>query len=144
MTEFWNRLVPELAVRDFEKAKVFYQQIFGFRLCFERPEDRFAYFDLNGAQVMILQAQPDDLYQLREDTPRGRGLHFQIEVDDVAPVLQRVLAANLALAKPLFDCWYRVDDVEHGSREFFVHDGDGYLFRFYQALGERPAATLGR
>jgi catechol 2,3-dioxygenase-like lactoylglutathione lyase family enzyme len=135
--DFWNRLVPELAVRDFSRSKVFYQQVFGFRLCFERPEDQFAYFDLDGAQIMILQAQAGDLYQLDQQTPRGRGLHLQIEVDDVATILERVQAAQLPLVKPLVDSWYRADNVEHGSREFFVHDLDGYLFRFYQPLGER-------
>ncbi len=138
--EFWNRLVPELAVRDLSVSTQFYTDVFGFDVRFERAEDRFAYLDMNGAQLMLLQAQVDDLYQLTDHTPRGRGLHFQIEVDDVHAILNRVLAANVPLVKPLVDSWYRVDNVEHGSREFFVADPDGFLFRFYEPLGERLAS----
>lgn len=139
--EFWNRLVPELAVNDLSVSLTFYTKVLGFKLCFERREDRFAYLDMNGAQLMLLQTTGDDLYALTAHTPRGRGLHFQIEVDDVQNVLSRVQNAHVPLIKPLTDNWYRVDNVEHGSREFFVADPDGFLFRFYQSIGERGAKS---
>ena len=43
----------------------------------------------------------------------------------------------------------RQDDILHGQREFFVRDLDGYLYRFYEYMGERrvpdkPMLTTGR
>ncbi len=51
----WNALVPELLVTDYRASKTFYRDIFGFSLRFERVEDRFGYFELEGAQLMLLQ-----------------------------------------------------------------------------------------
>lgn len=38
----WNRLVPELVVKDYPASRDFYRDIFGFSLRFERSEDRLA------------------------------------------------------------------------------------------------------
>ena len=37
------------------------------------------------------------------------------------------------------DRWYRADEVELGNKQFWVQDPGGYLFRFFQDLGDRPA-----
>lgn len=131
----WNRLVPELVVRDYHASKAFYRDIFGFSLRFERSEDRFGYFDLNGAQVMLLEQPGAPIYAME----RGKGLHFQVEVEPIAGLLQRLRQADIALVKPVYEAWYRADALEHGQREFFVADPDGYLFRFFEYLGERAA-----
>jgi catechol 2,3-dioxygenase-like lactoylglutathione lyase family enzyme len=135
----WNKLVPELVVANYRRSKDFYQQQFGFRLRFERVEDNFGYFDLAGAQVMLLQAPGNTLYGLERPGPNGKGLHFQVEVESIAGLLDRLQAANIELHVPVSEVWYRADAIEHGQREFFVSDPDGYLFRFYEYIGERPA-----
>ena len=131
----WNKLVPELVVADYRRSKGFYQNLFGFTLRFERAEDNFGYFDLAGAQVMLLQAPAHKL----DASLRGKGLHFQVEVEAIADMLERLQAANIDLHAPVSEAWHRADAIEHGQREFFVSDPDGYLFRFFEYIGERPA-----
>lgn len=135
----WNKLVPELVVRNYQESKLFYQEVFGFTLRFERLEDRFGYFDLEGAQVMLLEQPGADIYAMQRPGPKGKGLHFQVEVDAIEGILQRLQQANIPLAKAVYEAWYRDNHVEYGQREFFVADPDGYLFRFYECIGERPA-----
>jgi catechol 2,3-dioxygenase-like lactoylglutathione lyase family enzyme len=133
----WNKLVPELVVADYRASRRFYTELLGFTLFFERTEDRFGYFDLDGAQIMLIEQPGGDLYGLRPDTEKGRGLHLQIEVERIAPQLQALQRAGVALAAPVAEAWYRADDIEHGQREFFVSDPDGYLLRFFEYIGER-------
>jgi quercetin dioxygenase-like cupin family protein/catechol 2,3-dioxygenase-like lactoylglutathione lyase family enzyme len=127
-TMHWNRLVPELLVD-------FYQKVFGFRLCYERPEDRFGYFELEGSQLMLLQAA--------EPTPyagsNGQGIHFQVEVAALSELQARMQAAAVVACSEVCESWYRADAVARGQREFFVTDPDGYLFRFCESLGVRAA-----
>ena len=137
----WNKLVPELVVENYERSKRFYTEAFGFHLRFERPEDRFGYFDLAGAQVMLLQRRDGDIYRMERPGPIGKGLHFQVKVEGLDAMLRRLEQQGVALAAPLVTSWYRADDIEHGQREFFVADIDGYLFRFCEYLGERPVRT---
>jgi len=114
----------------------------GFSLRFERTEDRFGYFDLDCAQIMLLEQPGAPIYAMQRPGPTGKGLHFQVEVEAIAGLLQRLQQAGIALAKPVYEAWYRGDAVDYGQREFFVSDPDGYLFRFYECIGERPA-TIG-
>jgi catechol 2,3-dioxygenase-like lactoylglutathione lyase family enzyme/quercetin dioxygenase-like cupin family protein len=133
----WNPLVPELLVEDYQRSKDFYQKVFGFRLCYERPEDRFGYFELEGSQLMLLQAaEPPSC-----PGSNGQGIHFQVDVAALSELQARMQAAAVVPCSEVGESWYRADAVEHGQREFFVTDPDGYLFRFCESLGER-AATI--
>jgi catechol 2,3-dioxygenase-like lactoylglutathione lyase family enzyme len=134
----WNPLVPELIVENYEISRSFYQNVFGFGLLFERSENRFGYFDLNGAQVMLLEDANIPVYQMNRPGPKGKGLHFQIELPSISAILQRLEESPYPLESEVVESWYQVDNIEHGQREFFVHDCDGYLYRFYQHIGERP------
>lgn len=138
----WNKLVPELLVKDYPASKAFYRDIFGFSLRFERPEDRFGYFDLEGAQLMLLQAPGAAVCGLQRPGPNGKGIHFQMELQSIAGLLARLRAAAIEPSTAVSESWYRVDGIEHGQREFFVADPDGCLFRFYQYLGERPSDAI--
>ncbi len=71
--------------------------------------------------------------------PLGRGLNLQIEVDAVAPMLIALGGAGWPLFLPLEERWYRRDHEELGNRQFVVADPDGYLLRFFEGLGSRPA-----
>ena len=48
----FNRLIPELSVSNIEISKRFYLQI-GFHIVYERKEDKFAFLELEGNQLMI-------------------------------------------------------------------------------------------
>jgi lactoylglutathione lyase len=135
----WNALVPELVVADYARSKSFYVDVFGFSLRFERPESKFGYFDLGGAQIMLLEGADRPIYQMHRPGPKGKGLHFQIEIPSLSAMLERLEKASVPLASEVVESWYRQDTVSHGQKELYVADPDGYLYRFYEYIGERPA-----
>lgn len=128
----WNKLVPELVVKDYSAAKKFYVHAFGFTLSFERENDGFGYFDLDGAQIMLLEDDKNHAVHT------GNQIHFQVEIESVDELLARLENNNVELEKAPYEAWYQVDDTKHGHYEFFVRDLDGYLYRFFQDLGEKP------
>jgi hypothetical protein len=74
------------------------------------------------------------------DRPYGRGANFQLEVTDIAAVRDRVASLGYELLVDLEDRWYRTGHVESGQRQLVVSDPDGYLWRPFQHLGQRPTA----
>ena len=86
---------------------------------------------------MLLQEGDHPIYRMQLAGPRGQGLHFQVELPSISHILRRLDSASVSLAAPLVESWYRQDDILHGQRESFVRDLDGYLFRFYEYMGER-------
>ena len=137
-----SKLVPELIVTDLERSLAFWVPLLGFQVAYRRPEEGFAYLDMEGAQVMLEQINLDDQWITgRLEAPLGRGINFQIEVADVAPIIERLNHRGWPLFQACEDAWYRAGDVEVGQRQFLVQDPDGYLLRFGERLGEHP---LGR
>lgn len=135
-----NALVPEFAVSDFVTSRAFYCDVLGFTCVYDRPEEGFAYLALGQAELMIDQigaGRTFDDGHLPSRYPFGRGLNVQIEVQEIAPMLTALGAANNALYLEPEDKWYRKGDKEVGNRQFVVADPDGYLLRFFESLGER-------
>ncbi|HUY68553.1 MAG TPA: VOC family protein, partial [Alphaproteobacteria bacterium] len=52
----YSKITPELDVSDLQKSLVFYTGIAGFRMLYERPEEKFAYLDINGGGLMLEEA----------------------------------------------------------------------------------------
>jgi len=69
--------------------------------------------------------------------PLGRGVNFQMELETISPVLERLKASNVSLYREQQENWYDQGDMLSGQREFLVQDPDGYLLRFIQYLGEK-------
>ncbi|WP_293677781.1 VOC family protein [uncultured Phenylobacterium sp.] len=134
-------LTPELDVADLEASLGFYVRTLGFKVRYRRPEDRFAYLEREGAELMLEEAAgPGRRFRTAElEHPYGRGMNLQIACSNAARLHARVVAAGAEVVIPLETRWYRADAVEKGARQFVVADPDGYLLRFYQDLGERPA-----
>jgi catechol 2,3-dioxygenase-like lactoylglutathione lyase family enzyme len=132
----WAALVPELVVCDIEASRSFYIGMLGFVLEYER--EGFAYLSLGDAQIMLEQVGENWSTGILE-RPFGRGVNFQIETNDIVELEARVVAAGWPLFRPLQTNWYRAGGVEHGQTEFLIQDRDGYLLRFCESLGERPA-----
>jgi len=139
------RLVPELYVSDIDRSRRFYTGVLGFAVLYDRPEERFAYLVREGAALMLEQpADPGRTWLAGPlQPPYGRGVNFQIEVGDLGPLHAAVLAAEAPLLLPLEEPWYRRGDAQVGQRQFVVQDPDGYLLRFCQDLGSRPAPRGG-
>jgi catechol 2,3-dioxygenase-like lactoylglutathione lyase family enzyme len=135
------RLVPELICADFARSLAFYTDVLGFAVRYARPEERFAYLEREGAELMIEQAVGRAFLAAPLEHPYGRGVNFQIAVGDVATLHARVIDAGCPLYLPLEEKWYRRGAEEVGNRQFIVPDPDGYLLRFFQSLGVR---ALGR
>jgi catechol 2,3-dioxygenase-like lactoylglutathione lyase family enzyme len=147
-------LVPELDVCDLERAIEFYVDLLAFRVVFRRPEERFAYLVHDDAELMLQEASgPGRRFRTAPlEAPFGRGISFQLAVDDVDAVLERFRIAGRELVVGIEERWYCVDvespggrwvsagPTEAGNRQFVVADPDGYLWRPYQDLGLRPVA----
>lgn len=133
----YAKLVPELVCSDFERSLRFYTEVLGFDVAYARPEERFAYLDREGAQIMLEQPAGRAFVNGDLAQPYGRGVNFEIEVSDADALLERVRAAGAEIWLPMEEKWYRREGFEVGNRQFIVADPDGYLLRFAQDLGER-------
>lgn len=134
-------LVPELIVSEIADSLSVYTGVFGFRVLYDRPEERFAFLERERAQLMLEQPRRRDRLWPRAPLrrPFGRGVNLQIEVSDVEVLHRAVAASRLELILPLEERWYRRGGEEVGNRQFAVADPDGYVLRFFQDLGARPA-----
>lgn len=75
--ENWAKLVPELLVTDFARSLNFWRDLIGFFVEYDRPEDRFAYLDLDGAQIMLEERSTSILQWVAAlEAPLGRGVNF--------------------------------------------------------------------
>lgn len=135
-------LVPELDVADLDRSLAVYRDVLGFRCAVTRPEERFAYLVREDVHLMLEEAAgPGRRFRTAPlEYPYGRGLNLQIRVADVDALHAAVLDAALPIVVPLEERWYRQDRSEAGNRQFVVADPDGYLLRFFTALGRRPIA----
>jgi catechol 2,3-dioxygenase-like lactoylglutathione lyase family enzyme len=140
-SEYWAALVPEILVTDLDRSLAFYVDLCGFRTRFIRPEDGFAYLERGQAQIMLEEVAEDRWQTADLSPPFGRGINLQIEVADVLSLHARVTDAGWPLFRPITTQWYREGRIEHGQTEFLLQDPDGYLIRFMQPLGQRPADT---
>ena len=138
----FNHLIPELSVSDFKKSLHFYTQILGFKVEYDRPESNFAYLSFQGSQLMIDQNNDNEKspwYTGKLEYPRGRGIHFQIDIDNLKPLIKSLEKHHYAIKEPLKDYWFRKDKVLIGMRGLLVMDPDGYLLMFNEDLGEKSA-----
>ena len=148
-------LVPELDVTSLAASLRFYAEVLEFRVLFERPAERFAYLERDGVELMIEEAAgPGRRFRTAPlELPHGRGVNFQLRVDDVDVMHARAVAAGADIVVPMEERWYRVDvaesggrwqvkgPTEAGNRQFVLADPDGYLWRPYRDLGMRPATN---
>jgi uncharacterized glyoxalase superfamily protein PhnB len=147
-------LVPELDVTELGLSLRFYAEVLGFRALFERTAERFAYLERDGVELMIQEAAgPGRRFRTAPlELPCGRGVNFQLRVDDVDAVYASAVAAGAEIVVPIEERWYRFDVVESGgrwsvtgpteagNRQFVLADPDGYLWRPFRDLGTRSTA----
>ncbi|MDE1188447.1 MAG: VOC family protein [Pantoea sp.] len=131
---YWNRMVPELTVTDFSASLHFYTVVLGFSIIIRRSDPDFAYVSFGEAQLMLEQYHEEGWNTVELVRPLGRGVNFQIEVDDIEQVLARVYAHGITLYRDLRDNHYSTGETTACQREFLVQDPDGYLLRFSQYI----------
>ncbi|MDB4984108.1 MAG: hypothetical protein JWM20_287 [Patescibacteria group bacterium] len=134
-----STITPELKVFDFHESLNFYTNIAGFKILYSRPEEDFAMLEISGARLMIegLSDKSRTWKVASLEKPLGRGMHFQIQVEDVDALYKKFKDNSYAIFHEMEDKWYRKNDQEVGNRQFLVQDPDGYLLRFFGDLGTR-------
>lgn len=132
-------ITPELKVENFQESLSFYTKLAGFEVLYDRPENEFAMLGINGARLMI-EGLTDKSRTWKVgvlERPFGRGMHFQIEVQNVDGLYAKFKDANWPVFMEMEEKWYRMGEVETGNKQFLVQDPDGYLLRFFQNMGTR-------
>ena len=126
----FNKLIPELTVTNIEKSKLFYENL-GFKIMYERKEDKFIFLELNQNQIMI--QEDNDVWETGPlEYPFGRGINISMEVKNVEEIKQNLLKINYPLFQDIKESIYRVNEKEYIDKEFLVQDPDGYVLRFTQ------------
>ena len=139
----WNKNIPELSVTNFEDSLKFYKTA-GFKVEYDRPEDKFAFISLDNIQFMLQELSSNDKWNVWElKYPFGNGINFQLEVDSLDEIYNNFKENNYEIAFDVEENWYRQDNKMLGNKEFLIQDPDGYLLRFTQDLGEKDWADLG-
>ena len=134
---YFNKIIPELAVTNLKNSINFYKTC-GFKIEYERPENKFVFISLDKIQFMLQEISTDDKWELAPlSYPFGNGINFQLEVENADKIYNNLKNNNYKIAFDLEENWYRQDDKLLGNKEFLVQDPDGYLLRFSEDLGER-------
>jgi catechol 2,3-dioxygenase-like lactoylglutathione lyase family enzyme len=131
MTEL--KLIPELYCSDISITKKFYLEVLGFEIEYERPEESFVYFTLDGVDIMIEQISTTQRRWLTGELskPFGRGVNFQWDVREIDKAYDRVkLIAPDSIFSPIEVESYQCNENTVIQKQFIVQDPDGYLFRF--------------
>ena len=140
----FNKMIPELSVFDIDKTKKFYSRL-GFKIEYERNDERFVFMSFQGSQFMFEQIHEDALNpcvnpceQIHDDGwntgelsyPLGRGINFSIAVEDVEGIYKLVKTLNFEIYRELTINQYKVNGAEETQIEFLIQDPNGYLLRF--------------
>lgn len=124
----FNSLIPELSVSNIENSKRFYENL-GFKIIYERIEDKFCFMQLEDNQIMI-EEQNNNWNVGKMEYPYGNGINISMYVNDVKKLYGDLKVKQVKLFMDLKVNEYRVDDVVFQDKEFLVQDPDGYLLRF--------------
>ena len=133
----FNENIPELSVTNLEKSLDFYKTI-GFKVEYDRPENKFAFISLGNIQFMLQEITKSDKWNIAPLThPFGNGINFQLDVKNLNDIYSNLKNSDYKIAFDIEENWYRQDNKLLGNKEFLVQDPDGYLLRFSEDLGER-------
>lgn len=124
----FNSLIPELSVSDINKSKQFYTSI-GFKIMYERLEDKFCFLELENNQIMIEECNGNwDTGEM--EYPFGRGINISMSIKNVEEMYYSLKEKGVKMFLDLEVHEYRVDDTIFKDKEFLIQDPDGYLLRF--------------
>ena len=124
----FNSLIPELSVSNINKSKEFYLKI-GFKIKYERKEDRFCFLELEDNQIMI-EENNNNWNTGKLEYPYGRGINISMSISDVEKLYNMLKKKKINFFLDLEVHEYLVDDKIYYDKEFLIQDPDGYLLRF--------------
>lgn len=124
----FNSLIPELSVTNIEKSKEFYLNL-GFKIMYERKEDKFCFLYLEYNQIMIEEINNNwNVGEMKY--PFGNGINISMTVSDIDSFYESIISKKIVLFRKIKTSKYRVDDIIYEDKEFLLQDPDGYLLRF--------------
>ncbi|HHY11711.1 MAG TPA: VOC family protein [Firmicutes bacterium] len=126
----FNKMIPELTVFGIEKTKTFYIDILGFKIEYERPEDKFVFVSYEGSQFMFEEMHEDGWNVGEMKYPLGQGVNFSIEVNDIGELYSNLVKEGLPFYRDIMVSTYEVNEEDVEQREFIIQDPNGYLLRF--------------
>lgn len=126
----FNALIPELSVTNIERTREFYISILGFKLEYERKEDKFIFLSYGESQFMFEEIHSEGWNVDDLEYPLGRGINFSIESNDVEGLFNVVKNNNIKIYRDLKETSYICNDEVEIQKEFLIQDPDGYLLRF--------------
>ena len=131
---YWNKIIPELSVTNLEDSLKFYKTA-GFKIEYERPENKFVFISLGEIQFMLQEISDKDKWTVAPLThPFGNGINFQLEVTNLNEIYNNLKNSNYEITFDIEENWYRQDDKLLGNKEFLIQDPDGYLLRFFEDI----------
>lgn len=133
----FSKNIPELSVTNLENSLIFYK-IAGFKVEYDRPENKFAFISLGEIQFMLQEIANNDKWDVAPlSYPFGNGINFQLEVENLDEIYNSFKNSNYKITFDIEENWYRQDNKLLGNKEFLIQDPDGYLLRFSEDLGEK-------
>lgn len=133
----FSKNIPELSVSNLANSLKLYKTA-GFKIEYERPENKFVFLSLGEIQFMLQEISDKDKWQIAPLTyPFGNGINFQLEVSNLDEIYNNFKNSNYKIIFDIEENWYRQDDKLLGNKEFLIQDPDGYLLRFSEDLGEK-------
>ena len=133
----FSKNIPELSVTNLENSLNFYKTA-GFKVEYDRPENKFAFISLCKIQFMLQEITDNDKWDVAPlSYPFGNGINFQLEVENLDEIYNSFKNSNYKITFDIEENWYRQDNKLLGNKEFLIQDPDGYLLRFSEDLGEK-------
>lgn len=126
----FNKLIPELTVFDMNETKEFYINKLGFKLEYERRENKFAFLSFEDSQFMFEQIHETGWNVGEFVYPLGIGINFSIEVADIDQYYERIKSYHIPLYRELMINYYQAENETIEQKEFLIQDPNGYLLRF--------------
>lgn len=124
----FNSLIPELSVSNIEISKKFYEDL-GFKIVYERPENKFCFMQLENNQIMI-EENNDNWNVGKLEYPYGKGINISMSVDNIEELYENLKNKHIKFFIDLQINEYMVEGKVFEDKEFLLQDPDGYLLRF--------------
>src|SRR5699024_2208751 len=138
----FNAFIPELSVTDIEKSKSFYIELLGFKVEYERIDDKFVFVSLEEEAQMMLEEINGHWDTGELKYPFGRGINFQIDVVDIYPIIHRLKKRNIPFLREPVVNEYTSPEETFVQLEFLVQDPDGYLLRISQEIKKETSDSV--
>ncbi|ATV73313.1 VOC family protein [Fusobacterium pseudoperiodonticum] len=123
----YNDLIPEFVVSNIDISKDFYVNMLGFKVEYEREEDKFIFISLGNIQLMLEEGSKEELSQMKY--PFGKGINFTFGVNNIDELYSKFKIKKSLLKRDIEIREFRVNDEIIYVKEFSIIDPDGYFIR---------------